>query len=179
MNSAKLRPLYCSLLSVRGLFLLAAAASLGLILFALYLQHVLGEHPCPLCITQRIFVILVGVIALLAAIHNPATTGRRVWSALMALAALLGGIVAARHVWIQLLPDDQVPTCGPDLAYMFDNFPFQEAVQLLFLGDGNCHEIGWTFLGLSIPGWTLIAFTGFLLLALYQAFRTPLDCTAS
>ena len=158
-------------LSVRGLFLLSAAASAGLILFALYLQYVQGEHPCPLCITQRIFVIAVGLLALAAAIHNPKQTGRRVWASLMALAALLGGVVAARHVWIQQLPEDQVPACGPDLAYMFDNFPFQQAVELLFMGDGNCHEVGWTLLGLSIPAWTLICFVGFLSVSLYQLLR--------
>lgn len=157
--------------SIRGLFCCMAAASAGLIAFALYLQHVLGEHPCPLCITQRIFVIAIGVLALAAALHNPASTGRRIWSALILLAATGGGIVAGRHVWIQHLPEDQVPACGPGLSYMFENFPFQQAVQLLFMGDGNCAEIGWTFLGFSIPEWTLVAFIGFAITALLQCLR--------
>ncbi len=160
-----------TLFSPRGLFGLIAAASTGLILFALYLQHVVGEHPCPLCITQRVFVIIVGLFALAAAVHNPAQTGRRLWSALVLLAAIAGGIVAGRHVWLQHLPEDQVPACGPGLAYMFENFPFQQAVQLLFMGDGNCAEIGWTFLGQSIPFWTLVAFIGFAAAALLQFFR--------
>jgi disulfide bond formation protein DsbB len=87
-------PLCRALFSTRGLFFLMAAASLFLMLFALYLQHFLGEHPCPLCITQRMFVIVIGVLALLAAVHNPAQLGRRVWSALVMLAAIGGGIVA-------------------------------------------------------------------------------------
>lgn len=160
-----------SCFSVRGLFGLTALASLGLILFALYLQHVVGEHPCPLCITQRLFVIGVGLLGLGAFLHNPGPAGRRVWSALQLLGALGGGGVAARHVWIQHLPADQVPACGPGLEYMFANFPFRQALELLFMGDGNCAEIGWTFLTLSIPAWTLVAFTGFALVALWQFFR--------
>lgn len=157
--------------SVRGIFLLMAVASAGLIAFALYLQHVLGEHPCPLCITQRLFVIAIGVIALLAALHNPPQTGRRVWAGLALLMALGGGAVAGRHVWIQHMPADQVPACGPDLAYMFQAFPFQQAVKLLFMGDGNCAEVGWTLLGFSIPEWTLLAFAGFAVAALVQLLR--------
>ncbi len=162
------RPLCRALFSVRGLFFLMAAASVFLMLFALYLQHVLGEHPCPLCITQRIFVMVIGALALLAAIHNPAQLGRRAWSAAVLLAAIGGGIVAGRHVWIQHLPEDQVPACGPDLAYIFENFPLQKAIHLLFNGDGNCHEVGWTLLTLSIPEWTLIAFAGFAVAAIVQ-----------
>ena len=115
-----------TLCSIRGLFGLMAAASASLMAFALYLQHVLGEHPCPLCITQRLFVIAIGVLALAAAVHNPSKTGCRVWGALTLLGAIGGALVAARHVWIQHMPEDQVPACGPDLAYMFEAFPFQQ-----------------------------------------------------
>jgi len=160
-----------TLFSTRGLFILMAAASASLMAFALYLQHALGEHPCPLCITQRLFVIAIGVLALAAAVHNPAQTGRRVWSALTLLGAIGGGLVAARHVWIQHMPEDQVPACGPDLAYMFQAFPFQQAVKLLFMGDGNCAQIGWTLLGFSIPEWTLLAFAGFATASLIQFLR--------
>jgi protein dithiol:quinone oxidoreductase len=164
-------PISRALCSARGLFGLMALASASLMAFALYLQEVLGEHPCPLCITQRLFVIAIGLLALCAAIHNPAQTGRRIWSALVLLAAICGGIVAARHVWIQHLPEDQVPACGPSLEYMFQNFPFQQAVHLLFMGDGNCAQVGWTLLGFSIPEWTLLAFTGFVTASLVQFFR--------
>lgn len=160
-----------SCFSIRSLFGLMALASAGLMLFALYLQHVVGEHPCPLCITQRIFVILAGLLALLACLHNPAALGRRIWSGLILLSALVGGGVSARHVWIQRLPEDQVPACGPGLQYMFDRFPLQKALEVLFRGDGNCHEIGWTLLTLSIPEWTFLAFTGFAVSAIWQAVR--------
>lgn len=168
---SRLRRNTAVLFSARGLFGLMAAASAGLMLFALYLQHVVGEHPCPLCITQRVFVILVGLLALAAALHNPAAIGRRVWAALTLLAAVGGGIVAGRHVWLQHMPEDQVPACGPGLEYMFQTFPFQQAVQLLFMGDGNCAEVGWTLLGFSIPEWTLLAFAGFAVAALVQLLR--------
>ena len=164
-------PCLMTCFSARGLFGLTALASLALILFALYLQHVIGEHPCPLCITQRIFVMVIGVLAFGAFLQNPQQTGRRVWSALQLLAALVGGGVAARHVWIQHLPEDQVPACGPGLEYMFANFPFKQALDLLFMGDGNCAEVGWTFLTLSIPIWTLVAFTGFAVVAAWQYCR--------
>jgi disulfide bond formation protein DsbB len=163
--------IFRALSSTRGLFGLMAVASASLTAFALYLQHVVGEHPCPLCITQRLFVIAIGLFALAAAIHNPVQTWRRIWSGLLLLSAIGGGIVAARHVWIQHLPEDQVPACGPDLAFMFQNFPLQRAMQLLFMGDGNCAEIGWTLLGFSIPEWTLLAFSAFASAALIQIFR--------
>lgn len=155
-------------LAPRPLFAWMALASLGLILFALYLQYQLGEHPCPLCISQRVFVIAVGVLSLGACLHGRA---RRVWATLVGLMALVGSGVAARHVWIQHMPADQVPSCGPGLEYMFRNFPLQRALELLFRGDGNCRDIGWTFLSFSIPQWTLVAFAGFLLLAVWQGLR--------
>lgn len=156
---------------IRATFALIAAGCLGLIVTALYLQEILGLHPCPLCITQRIFVILVGLTALIAAIHMPARTGRLIYASLGALFAIIGAGVSARHVWIQHLPADQVPACGPGLEYMFETFPIMEALALLFQGDGNCAEVVWQFLGLSIPSWTLIAFVGLLALNLWQGLR--------
>lgn len=157
--------------SVRITYLLMAVASALLIATALYMQEILGLHPCPLCITQRIFVILVGVVALVAFIHHPAGVGRRIYAFFTGLMALLGGGVSARHVWIQNLPEDQVPACGPGLEYMFEHFPLMKALELLFMGDGNCADVVWTFLGLSIPGWTLLAFCGLLLVSLWQGLR--------
>jgi protein dithiol:quinone oxidoreductase len=153
-------------------FIIAAGCG-ALIAFALVLQEKLGLHPCPLCVTQRICVITVGVIALLAALHNPARIGQRVYAALQGVAAITGMIVSGRHVWIQHLPEDQVPACGPGLSFMFQNFPLQQAIKLLFRGDGNCHIVDWTFLSLSIPAWVFICCTGLLLLNLWQLFRSP------
>jgi len=151
--------------------LLIALATTALIITALVLQHVVGLHPCPLCITQRVFVIVVGVLALFAALHNPGLTGRRIYAGLQILAAIGGMIVAGRHLWIQNLPEDQVPSCGPGLEYIFENFPVSQALELLFSGDGNCHEVVWRFLGVSIPGWVMICCVGLLLVNVWQLFR--------
>jgi disulfide bond formation protein DsbB len=143
----------------------------GLIVTALLLQQLLDLHPCPLCITQRICVIAVGVVALLAAIHHPAKTGIKVYALLQSVVALLGIAVSGRHVWIQHLPADRVPACGPGLQYMFENFPFMNALKLLLRGDGNCAIVDWTLLGLSIPEWVLINCVLLLSINVWQFFR--------
>ena len=143
----------------------------GLMLIAAYMEHVMGLQPCPLCITQRAFVILVGLIALIAFIHNPATTGRRIYGVAGLLAALIGAAFSARQLWLQSLPPDQAPACGPGLAYMFDAYPFMDAMKVLLQGDGDCAKVDWTFLGVSIAGWTLVAFIGLALVNLYQIAR--------
>lgn len=151
----------------------------GLVLFAVvsmlfarvYLQGMLGLEACPLCMTQRLFVVLWGAIALIAALHNPVGWGRRLYALLCGLSAYLGAAVAARHVWLQNLPEGQVPACGPSLEYMLENFPFQQTLELLLLGDGNCAEVVWTFLGMSIPEQTLLVFIVALIICLWQAIR--------
>ena len=159
--------------SIRLTFLLLAIICTGMMLTAIfYFQKTLELDPCPLCITQRIFVILVGLISLIAFVHNPGLIGRRIYMGLATLMACVGGGISARHVWLQSLPKDQVPACGPGLSYMFETFPFMDALKLLFQGDGNCADIVWSFLGLSIPGWTLVGFIGLAILALYQAIRS-------
>lgn len=161
-----------SLPSARTINGLIALACLTLMLVALKLQEIDELHPCPLCITQRIFIIAVGLLALLACIHNPAKTGIRVYAVLQSLAAIGGAVVAARHLWIQSLPADQVPACGPGLQYIFDNFPFVEALSLLFAGDGSCAEVQ-LFMGLPIPAWVLLACLGLLAVNAIQIFRKP------
>ncbi len=152
-----------------GLALLAVAS----MLFArLFLQAYLGLDACPLCMTQRVFVVLWGVIALIGALHNPPGWGRRVYGALGGLAAGVGAAVAARHVWLQHLPEDQVPACGPGLEYMLENFPFSETISLVMMGDGNCAETAWTFLGFSIPEQTLVVFCAVILICLWQTVRS-------
>ena len=150
-----------------GLFLTAVAA----MAIAIYMQQMLQLEPCPLCITQRGFVILVGLFALLAALHNPAGWGRRVYALLCTLAAAGGGAVAARHVWLQHLPEGMAPACGPSLEYMLDTLPLAETLRLVMMGDGNCADVVWTFLGLSIPEQTLILFVVLTAVALFQLLR--------
>ena len=138
-----------------------------------YLDGVLGMEPCPLCMTQRVFVVGAAAMALLAAAHGPGALGRRIYAVLSGLFAIGGGAVAARHVWLQHLPEDQVPACGPGLQYMLDNFPFTETLELILMGDGECASVQWTFLGLSIPEQTLLVFVVALLACLWQGVRIP------
>jgi disulfide bond formation protein DsbB len=69
---------------------------------------------------------------------------------------LFGIGVASRHIWIQHLPPDQVPACGPGLDYMLDNFPMSQVLKELLHGSGECAHRGWSFLGLGIPEWSLL-----------------------
>lgn len=158
-------------LTIRTTFLLIFLGCTGLNLTALYFQYGMDMHPCPLCITQRVFVFAVGLSALLAAIHNPAQLGRRLYAGLGIIAAGIGAGVSARHVWIQNLPEDQVPACGPGLSYMFDNFPLQDAINLLLQGDGNCADVSWSLFGLSMPMWVALAFAGMIAVNLWQIWR--------
>lgn len=159
-------------LSPRLVFIGLVLLAIFSMLFArFYLEEVLDLAACPLCMTQRVFVVAWGIVALIAVLHNPAGWGRRVYGALCALAAIGGGTIAARHVWLQHLPADQVPACGPSLEYMLDTLPFSETISLVLMGDGNCAETMWTFMGLSIPEQTLLLFTGVTLVCLWQVFR--------
>ncbi len=154
----------------RQLFFLAAIASAGMLAFALYLQEVVHLEPCPLCIFQRVFVMAIGVVAAVAAMHNPAVLGRRLYAGAMGLLAMGGGGVAGRQVWLQHLPADQVPECGPDLDYMLESFPLNETLQRVLRGSGECAKVDWTLLGFSIAEWMLMVFSGFLIYALMLFF---------
>lgn len=156
----------------RSIFLfifIACAAMLGV---AGYFQFVEGMEPCPLCIFQRVVMFAVGVVALLAVLHNPHGFGNRVYGLFAGLLAIIGGLISARHVWIQNLPADQVPTCGPGLNFMLDNFPLMEALKTVLTGSGECAEVLLKFAGLTVPGWTLVAFSILALLSFWQVFRT-------
>jgi disulfide bond formation protein DsbB len=142
----------------RAFYLFGFAVCLGLLLFALYLQFVVHEEPCPLCIFQRVAMAALGVIFLFAAIHNPRSSGAVVYGVLIALAAGTGGAIAARHVWLQYLPPGQAPECGPGLDYMLETFPLSQTLRMVLQGSGECAAAGWHFLGLSIPEWTLLFF---------------------
>jgi disulfide bond formation protein DsbB len=158
-------------ISLRNWYFIVAACCGGLVGYALYTQHVDFLEPCPLCIIQRVAYMWIGGVALLAAIHYPRRTGRNVYSWMMVLGASLGTAVAGRHVWMQHLPADLVPECGPGLNYMLDNFPLGETFQSVFFGSGSCAEVKWTFMGLSMPEWSLIWFIGLGVFTLWFSFR--------
>ncbi len=129
----------------------------GLMAFALYAEHGLFLMPCPLCVLQRIAVIANGLALLVAALHNPAGASRRVYSGMIAVSAIFGIVVAGRHVWMQHLPPEKVPACGPGLGYMIETLPFSEVLDKVFSGSGECAEVSWSLLGLSMPEWVLVA----------------------
>lgn len=136
-----------------------------------YFQFVDHLEPCPLCILQRLFTLLVGLVMLLAVLHNPNKVGVRIYGLLAGLVALIGAGISARHVWLQNLPADQVPSCGPGLNFIVENFPLNEALNMVLRGSGECAEVLWTFMGISIPGWTFAAFSLLAVLAFVQVFR--------
>tara|TARA_R110002072_G_scaffold84070_1_gene190623 strand:- start:9862 stop:10371 length:510 start_codon:yes stop_codon:yes gene_type:complete len=159
-------------LSPRLVFVGLALLAIVSMLFArVYLQGFLGLDACPLCMTQRVFVVSWGVIALIAAVHNSQGLGSRIYAALCGLAAWGGAAVAARHVWLQNLPEDLVPACGPSLDYMLETLPFEDTLSIVLAGDGNCAQVSWSLLGFSIPEQTLILFCFTILVCLWQAVR--------
>ena len=133
------------------------AACSAMMAYALYAEHVLYLMPCPLCVFQRMAVIAMGLVFLAAAIHHPVSNARRAYAALLALAMAAGIGVAGRHVWLQNMPEDQVPACGPGFDYIIESFPFSEALKMIFAGSGECADVVWRFLGLSMPTWFLIS----------------------
>lgn len=143
--------------------------------FALFSQHVLLLDPCPLCIFQRIAVILLGVVLLAAALHDPGRRGARVYAVLVGIVAAGGGAVAGWHVRLQNLPPAEVPSCGPGFDYIVDNFPLSEALSLIFQGSGECAEVAWRFLGLSMPTWVVISLLGLGIAGVWNNLRGSLS----
>jgi protein dithiol:quinone oxidoreductase len=149
------------------------AACAGMIGFALFSQTYWDLLPCPLCIFQRIAFAALGVVCLIAALHAPkGALGRRVYGALALIAGGTGIGIAGRHVWLTMLPPDKVPACGPPLQFMVDN-PFGDMVKMVLTGSGECAKVDWTFLGLSMPAWSLIWLVALTLFVLYAAFKRP------
>jgi len=132
-------------------------ACAGMMGYALYAQYGLELEPCPLCVFQRVAVIGLGLVFLLAFLHGPKLPGLRVYGVLAALAGLLGVSVAGRHVWLQNLPPDQVPACGPGLDFMLDTFGLGEVVGMVLSGSGECADVDWSLFGLTMPAWVLIS----------------------
>lgn len=154
---------------VSGFLFLASVIGMA---FALYLEHVQGLEPCPLCVFQRIGLIALGAISLIAFLHNPASNiMKRVYALLGSLGILWSAGVAARHVWLQHLPPDQVPSCGPGLDYLVDALPLKSVLSQVLSGSGECAVIDWTFLGQSLPVWSLLFFVVLTFVSLWQLFR--------
>ncbi|MBX2808264.1 MAG: disulfide bond formation protein B [Cellvibrionaceae bacterium] len=162
------------MLNTRNALLLLWSGTTVLMAIALYMQYVMDLEPCALCMTQRVFIISVGTVAFVAWLHKPGNGGLRIYGILGALLAAIGAAFSARHIWLQGLPEDLAPSCGPSLSYLLETVPFMEALSVLLQGDGHCAEVAWRFMGLSIPGWTLLAFAGLFFIncfIFYKNFR--------
>ncbi len=144
------------LVSTRAGNLAGFLACAGMMAFALFAQHVMGLEPCPLCVFQRVATITLGGVFLVAAVHDAGRPGRAIYAGALTVVALAGVGVAGRHVWLQNLPADQVPACGPDLGFMLETFPLLDVLSAVLSGSGECAEVSWRFLGLSMPAWVLV-----------------------
>lgn len=149
--------------SLRLYSFLPVLASALMLAYAYYVQYVDYLDPCPLCLVQRFIILVIGLLFLLTLIYPPQLVYRKIFSVLIIIVSIIGSIFSARHVWLQNLPADEVPACGPGLSYMLENFPVGSVLSDLFTGSGECAEITWRFLGLSMPSWTLITFIGFII----------------
>ncbi len=155
------------LLSGRTGYLLGFVACFALVALALFIQTQSNLEPCPLCITQRIIFMSLGVLFLVAAFIPPATLFNKLFTILQVLTAFGGVGVAIRHWYLQANRENMVADCGVGFNYMFENFPLQKAFKLLFRGTGDCAAIDWTFIGLTLPQLALIAYLGFAVYAIW------------
>lgn len=155
----------------RTCFFVGFLGCCSLLIIGAYLQFVEKLEPCPLCISQRIAIFSTGMVFLCAALHNPKQTGITVYAILGAIMALCGAGVSIRHIWLQHLPPDKVPECGPGLSYIFQNFPLSDTLKLMLNGTGECAKIDWTLLGFSIPELTLLAFLVLITFSLLQIWN--------
>lgn len=154
---------------VSGMLFLASVVGMA---FALYLEHVQGLEPCPLCVFQRIGLIGLGLISLIALLHNPKSNGgKRIYAFLGGLSILWSAGVAARHVWLQHLPPDKVPSCGPGLDYWVETLPLKSVFEQVLTGSGECAKVDWTLFGQSLPVWSFLFFSVLLIVSLWQLFR--------
>ncbi|MGU9956986.1 MAG: disulfide bond formation protein B [Arenicellales bacterium WSBS_2016_MAG_OTU3] len=156
-------------------FGLGLGACIGLFAIALYMQYMLGLMPCPLCIVQRILVIAMGAVFLIGLLFGSSYVWRKLWAVILILFGFGGMAVAGWHVYLQNLPPEEVPECGPGLDFMWENFPLGQMIDMVFKGSGECAEISWQFLGLTIPGWTIVAFAGLTILAIKIFMLRPRD----
>lgn len=141
-----------------------------LIVAAYYFEYYMGLMPCPLCMVSRLWVFSLGALFLVAALHKPTGLIQKIYHALISLIAVLGIATSAHHVYLQSLPADQVPSCGPGLEHMLQTLPFTEVISNLIQGSGECAEVSWTLLGLSMPAWMLVFYSGIFLLCLIPLF---------
>jgi len=158
--------------SYRALNALSAGVCAWLFIFALfYLQSYLSLQPCYLCFVQRFFIVACGLSFAIATIHNPQGIARKAYAGCGSICAMAAAFFAMKQLWLQNLPEDLVPTCGPPVEYLLKEFSVLETIPMLLSGDGSCADIQWQLFGLSIPAWVLISSVGLLTASLYQLLR--------
>lgn len=166
--------------SFRSQFLLGFLVCAALLGFAIFSQFHWGLNPCPRCIFQRIAYAGLGVVFLIGGLHAPrGAWGRRIYGLIALLPAAAGIYVAGNHVMLTHMPPDQVPSCGPTLDYLLDTSPLFDVVKEVLTGSGECAKVDWTFLGMSMPAWSLLWFLLLTAWTLYTAFkrRSPTSLT--
>lgn len=156
--------------SFRAQFLLGFLVCASLLGYALYVQFIDKLEPCPFCIFQRLAFAATGLLFLLGALHGPRSSGgRRVYGVLAFIAAAIGIGIAGRHSWVQMFPP-AMPSCGPGWDYMIETNTWLGVVQKVLLAKGDCSTIDWSFLGLSMPMWSLVWFVALAVWALWAGF---------
>jgi len=160
-------------MSTRQGNLLGLAACVGLLAYAYYAQAFLHLDPCPLCIFQRVGVFTLGLLFLAAAGQDGGLWARRVYSLLLGLAALATIGVAVRQLYIQSMPEGSVPACGASLDFMLKVFSLSEVLVKVLKGSGECAKVTWTFLGLAMPAWVLIAALVLGVYGIWNNLRRP------
>jgi len=142
----------------RRTFLVFFLAAIGMISVALFMEYFLELKPCILCYMQRGAVIITGILAAIGFLINPSKLlNYKIFISIISLSIIAGMLLSSRQLYLQSLPAELVPSCAPDIDYLISTLPFLEVVILAFTGDGNCAEVLWTFLGISIPGWVFIS----------------------
>lgn len=155
----------------RTIQFLVFLSTIGLMATALFFEHVMELAPCPLCITQRIVVVIIGLLGLAAAVHNPGRKGKLGYSAALVVMGLCGAALAIRQLYIQGLPPESTPACLPGLDYLIEVMPVMDLLTVMLSGTGDCAQVQWTLFGISIPGWTLVCFIGYSALGIFEAVR--------
>jgi disulfide bond formation protein DsbB len=155
----------------RSIFTFLLIFSIALLGSAAYLQYIEGLEPCPMCIMQRWALITLCVWSLIAICHNPASIGQRIYGFGVVLITGTGVAIAGRQVWLQHLPANEVPECGPGFDYLLENFPLKDVLSYVFSGSGECAVIDWTFLGQSLALWSLVAFIFLALVGIFIVLR--------
>ena len=158
-------------ISIRKLYLIGFLSCVAMMGYALYAEYQLLLTPCPLCVLQRIAVTFTGILFLLAALHNPNNLKHYIYTTLIFITSIAGAGVAGWHVYLQNLPIDKVPSCGPGFDYLVGNFPLGDALLLIFSGSGECASTDWSFMMLSMPTWVVICCLGLAALNILAGLR--------